>query len=260
MKFSKKQGMAAGIAVLLLLAVAAALGLHNTQNSGPAALATPAPAEKTGDSLIPTRSAQPEQTAASSQEPALPGASAAGARTQPPVPAAKTASPQKPTSTQKTSSANSAARPANTNPPSNAENKVERLCTVIVRCDALLSNMDKLKKEKRELVPANGILLKAENVEFFAEETVFNVLQRELKKNKVHFDFSSNGAFDTAYIKGIGNLYERDCGELSGWMYKVNGEFVQTGCSQYKLSPGDVVEWVYSCDAGRDVGAEAEAD
>lgn len=259
MKFSKRQAMGAGVAVLLLIAIAAALGLHNTQNGGSVVPVTPVPAENTGDSLIPTRSAQPKETAAP-QEPALPSASAAVIRTQPPAPAMKTASPQKTVSPQGIASANPVARPVNTNPPSGAENKVERLCTVIVQCDILLSNMDKLKKEKRELVPADGILLKSENVEFFEEETVFNVLQRELKKNKVHFDFSSNGAFDTAYIKGIGNLYERDCGELSGWMYKVNGTFIQAGCSQYKLSPGDVVEWVYSCDAGRDLGVKTEAD
>lgn len=29
--------------------------------------------------------------------------------------------------------------------------------------------------------------------------------------------------YNSAYIEGINNLYEFDCGELSGWMYKVNG-------------------------------------
>lgn len=43
-------------------------------------------------------------------------------------------------------------------------------------------------------------------------------------------------------------------GPLSGWMYKVNGEFPGYGSSKYKLSNGDVIEWVYTCDLGRDVG------
>lgn len=30
-------------------------------------------------------------------------------------------------------------------------------------------------------------------------------------------------AYNSAYIEGIGNLYEFDCGNLSGWMYSVNG-------------------------------------
>ena len=53
-------------------------------------------------------------------------------------------------------------------------------------------------------------------------------------------------------IEGIGNLYEFDCGELSGWMYTVNGQAPNYGCSQYQLEDGDVVEWIYSCDMGRD--------
>ena len=62
--------------------------------------------------------------------------------------------------------------------------------------------------------------------------------------------------YNTAYIEGIANLYEFDCGELSGWMYRVNGEFPNVGCSLYKLKDGDTVEWVYTCDLGRDVGGE----
>ena len=37
-------------------------------------------------------------------------------------------------------------------------------------------------------------------------------------------------------------------------MYKVNGVFPNYGCSKYTLKNGDVVEWVYTCDLGRDVG------
>ena len=60
--------------------------------------------------------------------------------------------------------------------------------------------------------------------------------------------------YNSAYIEGINNLYEFDCGELSGWMYKVNGWFPNYGCSRYQLKEGDVIEWVYTCDLGVDVG------
>ena len=39
-------------------------------------------------------------------------------------------------------------------------------------------------------------------------------------------------------------------------MYRVNGEFPNKGCSDYKLSDGDFIEWVYTCDLGRDVGCD----
>jgi len=56
------------------------------------------------------------------------------------------------------------------------------------------------------------------------------------------------------YIRGIHYLYEFSCGPLSGWMYRVDGEFPNYGCSRYVLRDGQTIEWVYTCDLGRDVG------
>ena len=67
-------------------------------------------------------------------------------------------------------------------------------------------------------------------------------------------EFSVTPIYDSAYIEGIANLYEFDCGELSGWMYRVNGWFPNYGCSRYVLQDGDTVEWLYTCDLGEDVG------
>ena len=43
-------------------------------------------------------------------------------------------------------------------------------------------------------------------------------------------------------------------GNLSGWLYRVNGAFADVGCSQYRLQEGDAVEWMYTTDLGKDVG------
>jgi hypothetical protein len=67
-------------------------------------------------------------------------------------------------------------------------------------------------------------------------------------------EFSMTPIYNSNYIEGINNLYEFDAGELSGWMYKVNGWFPNYGSSRYVLKDGDVIEWVYTCDLGRDVG------
>ena len=67
-------------------------------------------------------------------------------------------------------------------------------------------------------------------------------------------EFSQSPVYETAYIEGIGNLYEFDAGALSGWMYRVNGWFPNYGCSSYQVQDGDVIEWVYTCDLGADVG------
>ena len=56
-------------------------------------------------------------------------------------------------------------------------------------------------------------------------------------------------------MEGIDNLYEFDCGQQSGWLYRVNGYSPGYSSSQYVLSDGDQVEWLYTCDLGQDVGA-----
>lgn len=145
-------------------------------------------------------------------------------------------------------------RPVPVEPQNTVISDRKLICTLSVRCDTILNNMDALDPEKVELVPADGVIFPAAKVEFYEGESVFNVLLREMKKNKIHMEFVNTPIYNSAYIEGINNLYEFDCGELSGWMYKVNGWFPNYGCSRYQLKEGDVVEWVYTCDLGRDVG------
>ena len=129
-------------------------------------------------------------------------------------------------------------------------------CTISVRCDTVLQSLDSLEDGKEEIVPGNGIILNETTAVFYNGESVFNVLVRELKRNKIHLEFVNTPIYNSAYIEGIGNLYEFDCGDLSGWMYKVNGWFPNYGCSSYTLKDGDKIEWVYTCNLGKDVGGE----
>lgn len=131
---------------------------------------------------------------------------------------------------------------------------VTHTCTLSVRCDTILDNLDWLDPEKVELVPEDGVIFPETEVTFYEGESVFNLLQRELRKAGIHMEFSDTPMYNSAYIEGISNLYEFDCGELSGWMYKVNDWFPNYGCSRYQLQEGDIVEWVYTCDLGIDVG------
>ena len=62
--------------------------------------------------------------------------------------------------------------------------------------------------------------------------------------------------YESYYVEGINYLYEFDGGQGSGWMYKVNGWFPNYGCSSYYLTDGEVIEWVYTCDYGADVGGK----
>lgn len=139
--------------------------------------------------------------------------------------------------------------------PQNAKVTDKKMhCTLSIECSTILDNMKDLDEEKVELVPEDGIIFAKKEVEFKEGESVFDVLKRETKDNKIHMEFVDTPMYNSAYIEGINNLYEFDCGNLSGWMYKVNDWFPNYGCSRYQLKDGDVVEWVYTCDLGRDVG------
>lgn len=48
------------------------------------------------------------------------------------------------------------------------------------------------------------------------------------------------------YVMSIGGLAEKEHGATSGWIYRVNGAQPATSASNYVLSDGDVVRWVYS--------------
>lgn len=133
-------------------------------------------------------------------------------------------------------------------------NKKNLTCTLSVNCKTILENMDKFNKDKLEVLPSDGIIYRARKVIFHEGESVFDILLREMKNNKIHMEFELTPIYNSNYIEGIHNLYEFDCGELSGWMYKVNGWFPNYGCSRYLLKDGDVIEWIYTCDLGRDIG------
>jgi hypothetical protein len=129
-------------------------------------------------------------------------------------------------------------------------------CTFSIECSTILNNLKELDPDKRELVPSNGVILAPTKVTFYEGESVFDVLQRVCKEKGIHMESSWTPIYNSAYIEGIHNLYEFDCGELSGWMYRVNGWYPNYGCSRYQLVDGEVVEWRYTCDLGNDVGRE----
>ena len=127
-------------------------------------------------------------------------------------------------------------------------------CTFSIECSTILNNLDMLDPDKLEMVPSGGVILKKTTVTFCEGESVFDVLQRLCKEKGIHMEAEWTPIYNSAYVEGIHNLYEFDCGALSGWMYKVNGWYPNYGASRYKLKDGDVVEWRYTCDLGNDVG------
>lgn len=137
-------------------------------------------------------------------------------------------------------------------PESNQE-PVSKYVTISITCHTILNNLDKVSDNKKGIIPSNGVILSQKQVEINDGDTVFDVLLRETRKQRIHMDFVESPVYGSAYIKGINNIYEFDAGELSGWMYSVNGVFPNYGCSIYNLNDGDVIQWMYTCDLGKDL-------
>lgn len=129
------------------------------------------------------------------------------------------------------------------------------VATIEIRCDTILKNLDQLAEGKNAYVPSNGVILKTARISFTEGETAFDVLKRACKLAKISLEYSWTPMYNSYYVEGINNLYQYDCGEESGWMYKVNGWFPNYGASAYKLQDGDSVVWCYTCQGlGDDVG------
>lgn len=133
------------------------------------------------------------------------------------------------------------------------EKEMPLSCIFSIECSTILDNMDILPEEKKELVPIDGVILAESTVKFAEGESVFDILQRVCKEEKILIESSFTAGTGSGYVEGIANIYEFDCGSLSGWQYSVNDEFVGAGCSEYEVQEGDVIAWRYTCDMGEDL-------
>lgn len=127
-------------------------------------------------------------------------------------------------------------------------------CTFSIECSSILNHINDLNPDKLGVLPSDGVILPTGEVQFYEGESVFDVLQRICKENNIQMEASWTPLYNSAYIEGIHNLYEFDCGSGSGWMYRVNGWYPNYGCSRYSLRQSDVVEWRYTCELGDDIG------
>lgn len=111
--------------------------------------------------------------------------------------------------------------------------------TLEIRCDTVVGRED--------FIPENGVILAETEYAFEAGETVYDILVEACRANNIQTEFSGG------YISGMNYIYEFDYGELSGWMYFVNGDEASVGCDSYTLSDGDKVQWIYSLEMGNDL-------
>lgn len=137
--------------------------------------------------------------------------------------------------------------PATAKPVASTTEKKSDTVTILISCETILENRENLKKGKESFVPPDGIILSRTEVSIEDGDTVFDVLKKVCRENNIQIEYSYSGAFGTYYIEGIHQLYEKDCGTRSGWLYCVNGDYPSVGCSSYTLHFGDEIQFVYTC-------------
>lgn len=130
----------------------------------------------------------------------------------------------------------------------------EGICAVSVNISTIADKTD-IKSVSEEYEADKGELFSNEEAEIREGDTAFSLLERELILKGILIEYNKTNGIVITGISGIG---KGDFGELSGWKYKVNGEFPDVYCDEYVVEPGDVIEWVYTCDGGNDIGFNEE--
>lgn len=93
-----------------------------------------------------------------------------------------------------------------------------------------------------KVIGINEIMMNG-NLKVEKGNTAFSVL-KSCASNK-GIKVLTSGFGSTIYVRGIGDLVEKEHGPLSGWMYKVNNVAPNKSAGSYKLSDGDNVVWYY---------------
>ncbi len=114
--------------------------------------------------------------------------------------------------------------------------------SMTIRCDTVIGKSD------ADYIPADGIILDTTEFPIAEGDTVYDILTEAAKQYNIQLQTNAG-----SYIAGIGYLYEYDFGDLSGWIYHVNGDSPFVMCSDYTLKDGDRIEWLYTCELGNDL-------
>lgn len=119
-----------------------------------------------------------------------------------------------------------------------------------ISCSVLLEHPESVPENLKQYIPQDGWILAETELALEPGDSVFDLLTRAVKANRIPMEYSGG---ERAYVQGIGYLYEFSCGELSGWMYTVNGYTAQVSCSEYQPKNGDLVCWQYTLQLGEDL-------
>lgn len=115
--------------------------------------------------------------------------------------------------------------------------------TVFCSCKNAVIYGIRNKDNYGSFIPESGTLIDIA-VSVAPDSTAMDAIKAACKQSEIEIDESRG------YIKGIGGLYEKDCGGASGWLYSVNGSFPYTSSDKYVLKANDRIELHYTVKNG----------
>ena len=148
-------------------------------------------------------------------------------------------------------SSSAAALSKNSAPVSSAKEETapeieESACSFSISAADIIKNKDRFSENQLSSVPKDGMIYSNSKVELKDGDTVFDVLIRVTKADKISVTHSMS-AFQTEYVQSIGGIQEKQYGAASGWTFLVNGKQPPVACNSYKLKSGEQIEWVFFC-------------
>ena len=116
------------------------------------------------------------------------------------------------------------------------------MVTLTIRCDTVAGEGN---------LPKDGVILAVTECPIEEGDVAFAVLERVTKREHIAMDYTGGGT--SVYVKGIADLYEFTYGEMSGWIYRINGVTMPVGCGSATVKPGDRIEFLYTRMLGEDL-------
>lgn len=127
------------------------------------------------------------------------------------------------------------------------DNESTQAVTIRVDCSTILNNYNSLKPGYEEFVPSDGIIIAPLEIPIKEGDSVLDTLKKAASQEGIALNIQGG------YVESIGNLPQFVCGDASGWMYSVNGEYVNQSASRKTVEDGDEIEWLFTCSNGRDI-------
>ena len=129
---------------------------------------------------------------------------------------------------------------------------------ITIECKTISENIKDFNRDKEDFLPESGYILKDKEVEIKEGDTAFDAIVKACRenhcesdcpycKNGIQIEYAFTPVYHSYYIEGIHQLYEKDCGPMSGWLFFLNGEETPKASSEYTVKDGDKIEMHYTC-------------